>query len=410
MAETQDVDIVRIGAQGDGIAGGGGAPLYVPFTLAGERVRIEAEDGRVRLVKIVQASADRVAPICRHFGRCGGCALQHMADDAYRRWKRDQVIAAFDARGVNADVGVISALAGLRRRAVMTARNSREGVLLGYHMSGSHDLVDVAECPVLLPSIVAALPRLRQLIAPLLPRRESARIAITATLGGLDLALSGISKDLTAVARSHLARDARSLRLARVSVEEDVVFEEQAPIIRFGTADVVVPPGVFIQAVEQAEREMVALIIAAIGKAKHVADLFSGVGAFSLPVAMTSRVSAFDGDVRAIAALAASVKRTSGLKPLAAHRRDLFREPLSALELRDFDAVVFDPPRAGAEAQSRMLAKSKVKTVVAVSCNPATLARDSRILIDGGYALVSIAPIDQFKFSPHVEVVAVFRR
>lgn len=410
MAETRDVEIVRIGAQGDGVAAGEGAPRYVPFTLAGELARIEEENGRVRLVEILTPSADRIASVCRHYGRCGGCALQHMSGPAYLSWKREQVIAAFNARGIDAAVNEVAAPGGFRRRAVMSAQKSDGAVTLGYFGAQSHNLIDVAECPVLDISIVSALPGVRRLIAPLIPSKKPARVTITATLSGIDVALSGIDKELSAGVRAQIAHEATALRLTRVSVDEDIVFEALAPALMFGTAEAPIPPGVFIQAVEQAERAMVARVVDAIGKAKHVADLFSGAGAFTFPIAAKSRVAAFDGDARAVRALSAAVKRASGLKPVVSHRRDLFREPLSALELKDFDAVVFDPPRAGAESQARMLAKSKLKTVVAVSCSPATLARDARILIDGGYNLESVAPIDQFKFSPHIEAVAVFRR
>ncbi len=170
------------------------------------------------------------------------------------------------------------------------------------------------------------------------------------------------------------------------------------------------PSGIFVQAVEEAESEIARRVVEAVGKAKAVADLFCGIGAFSFPLASRARISAFDGNQAAITALSSAVRKASGLKPITARVRDLFRDPLSPLELNEHDAVVFDPPRAGAEAQAQRLAKSKVKTVVAVSCNPATLARDARHLVDGRYKIESVTPIDQFVYSAHVEVVAVFRR
>ncbi|MFN0217953.1 MAG: class I SAM-dependent RNA methyltransferase [Hyphomicrobium sp.] len=411
MSEVRDVTISRVGAQGDGVAEVNGAQLFVPFTLTGERVRVEVADGgKARSVEILEASADRIAPVCRHFGRCGGCAMQHMEAAVYRRWKRDQVVAAFRARAVDAPVAELVSPTGGRRRAVMTVRNSPAGVVIGFHEAGSHDLVDVIECPVLESSIVAAMPKLRSLIAPLLPRREAARVTVTAVDPGLDVALEGIEKALTPALRSALAQEAAAMRLARVSVGGETVYEAFPAAMTFGAAHVVVPPGVFIQAVAEAERAMAARILAALDKTKSVVELFSGVGAFTFPIAAKSRVAAFDSDARAIDALLQAARMSTGLKPITALRRDLFREPLSALELNEHDAIVLDPPRAGAEAQAHRIAKCKVKTVVAVSCNPATLARDARILIDGGYSLEDVTPIDQFRYSPHIEAVAVFRR
>jgi 23S rRNA (uracil1939-C5)-methyltransferase len=270
-------------------------------------------------------------------------------------------------------------------------------------------LVAITECPVLEPKIVSMLPQLGALLAPLVSKR-GARLTITATNSGLDVLLDGTERRLTPDVRSRLAAGASDLKLARLTVSNDVVVETLPPFLSFGAADVVLPPDVFVQAVAEAEAEMARRITAAVGKAKTVADLFCGMGAFTFPLAARARISAFDGDKDAIEALVAASKKTSGLKPVAARVRDLFREPLSPLELNEHDAVVFDPPRAGAEAQAQRLAKSKVKTVVAVSCNPATLARDARHLIDGGFKIESVTPIDQFVYSAHVEVIAVFRR
>jgi 23S rRNA (uracil1939-C5)-methyltransferase len=410
MGDLQDVVIARVGAQGDGVAETANGSVFVPHTLAGERVRCDVAGERGILKAILTASEDRVAPVCRHFGSCGGCAVQHMAPDAYRAWKRELVVAAFAARGIEADVADMLVPKGLRRRAVFTAERRPDGVALGFHAAGSHDLVNVSECPVLDGSIVSALPGLRALVAPLMAPRAELRIGVTLTASGLDVTLEGIKRKLSPDVRTRIASDAAALKLARVSVEGEPVYQAVLPVLKFGTADVAVPPGAFVQANENAEREIAALIVAELGKVKSVADLFSGVGAFTFPISVKARVSAFDSDAAAIAALVQGVKTATGIKPVNARVRDLFREPLSALELNEFEAVVFDPPRAGADAQARMLAKSKVKTVLAVSCNPATLARDARTLIDGGYRLGAVTPVDQFQYTAHVEAFAVFRR
>jgi 23S rRNA (uracil1939-C5)-methyltransferase len=333
-----------------------------------------------------------------------------LASDAYAAWKRRLVIDAFRARGLEPEIDPLQRPGGKRRRAVFTTIRTEAGIALAFHEAASHDLVAIEECPVLDPKIVSALPAVARLIAPLLSKRGEARVTIMLTKSGLDVDVEGTERKLTPEVRSALASAATTLRVARLIVGGDVVFETLQPFLTFGAVDVTLPPGVFIQAVEAVEAEIARRIFSALGKAKSVADLFCGLGAFTFPVANRARVSAFDGSSTAIAALSNAAKKTSGLKPINAIARDLFRDPLSPLDLNEHDIVVFDPPRAGAEAQSQRLARSKVKTVVAVSCNPATLARDARHLVDGGYKIESVTPMDQFVYSAHVEVVAVFRR
>jgi 23S rRNA (uracil1939-C5)-methyltransferase len=409
MPEDRELFIAHVGAQGDGVAESASAPVFVPFTLAGERVIADIDGSRGRLLRVLQPSPDRVAPVCQHFGTCGGCALQHMSSDAYRAWKHGLVVSAFASRGLNAVVENLVEPGGKRRRAAFSAERKDGGVAIGFHEAQSHDLVAIEECPVLEPKIVASLPALNALLAPLISKR-GARLTMTLTKSGLDVLLDGIERKLTPDIRSRLASGASALQVTRLTVGNDVVVETLPPFLSFGTADVVLPPGCFVQAVAEAETEMARRILAAVGKIKTVADLFCGVGAFTFPLATRSKVRAFDGDKPAIEALTAATKKATGLKPVTARVRDLFREPLSPLELNEHDAVVFDPPRAGAEAQAQRLARSKVKTVVAVSCSPATLARDARHLVDGGYKIESVTPIDQFVYSAHVEVVAIFRR
>ncbi|CAA2141909.1 class I SAM-dependent RNA methyltransferase [Hyphomicrobium sp. ghe19] len=410
MTDARELLIRRIGAQGDGVADLDGELVFVPFTLPGERIEAEVDGERARLLRVLEPSPERIAPVCKHFGKCGGCSVQHMASDAYAEWKRNLVVDAFRSRGLDPVVDDLQRTAGKRRRAVMKAVRTPAGVALGFYEASSHDLVAIEECPVLEPKIVAAFPAIESLLAPLLSKRGEARVAITLTKSGLDVEITGTERQLTPEVRSALASKASDLKLARLIVGTELVVETLHPFFTFGTADVILPPGVFVQAVEEAETEIARRVVGAVGKAKSVADLFSGLGAFTFPLAARSRVSAFDGDKVAISALTSAAKKAFGLKPITATVRDLFREPLSPLELNEHDAVVFDPPRAGAEAQSQRLTKSKVKTVVAVSCNPATLARDARHLVDGGYKIESVTPIDQFLYSAHVEVVAIFRR
>lgn len=411
MAEEMMLDIGRVGAQGDGVAEVAGAPVFVPFTLAGERVRAAVEGARGRLIEVMGVSPDRVDPLCSHFGVCGGCALQHMSRPSYGHWKREIVEAAFAARGIAANVADVVVPDGHRRRAVLTARSDERGGLhVGFHESQSHALVDLDACPVMLPEMLAFVRAGREFLSRLLKRRGEARVTVTMSGAGLDVSIAGDVREMTPELRGQLAKDATELGLARVSLEDDPLFEALPPFLNFGGVEVPLPPAVFIQAVAEAEAQMSELVLAGVGKAKRVADLFSGMGAFSFPLARRAQVLAADSDQRAIGAVAQALKHAKGIKPVTPLVRDLFREPLSPLELNEHDAVVFDPPRAGAEAQARNLARSKVSRVVAVSCNPATLARDARHLIDGGYRMGVVTPIDQFRYSPHVEAVCVFTR
>jgi 23S rRNA (uracil1939-C5)-methyltransferase len=404
--EPDELEIGALGAQGDGIAETGAGRVYVAFALPGERVEAGAR-GQPRLLS--QPSADRAPPVCRHFGVCGGCVAQHMGDRLYAEWKRDIVVAALRQRGLGAGVAPLRRIpAGTRRRAVLTARREGRRIALGYHRRKSLDLVDIEECPVLLPEVSAQLPALRA-IAAALPAPEL-RLTVLSTPAGLDVAVVAGAGRLQPAAAAEIGRIVAQHRLARVAVDGEMVIERAAPLLNVAGCAVAVPPGSFVQAVEEAERVMAGLVVGAVGTAKRVADLFCGVGAFTFDLARRARVLALDRDQAAIAALAAGARRAQGLRPIEARVRDLFRAPLSAKELEGFDAAIFDPPRAGAKSQAQQLACSQVPTIVAVSCDPGTLARDARLLVDGGYAIESVTPIDQFLFSAHVETVAVFRR
>jgi 23S rRNA (uracil1939-C5)-methyltransferase len=411
MGDTQAIDIARLGAQGDGIAETPSGPVYVPYALPGEQVLVEQRGERARLVNVLMAAPERVAPQCRHFMHCGGCALQHLERTAYLAFKREQVAAAFGARGIEAPVAhVVSVGLGARRRVTLAARRTGRGVMLGFYEAKGQDIVDLHECPVTASAIVRALPALKRLVEPLATRRLPVRLTVTLASNGLDVAIEDFPGELGPDARERLAREAAAAKLARVTIAGDTLYQSTIPAVRFGTANVVLPPRAFLQAAPAAEAEMVRLVIGAVDGAKRIADLFCGLGTFTFPLAGRANVLAVDGDRQAISALENAAKRTPGLKPIETKVRDLFREPLSVKELERFDAVVFDPPRAGAAQQAAVLAASRVATIVAVSCNPATLARDARILIDGGCQLERVTPIDQFLFSPHIEAVAVFGR
>ncbi|MEQ8824628.1 MAG: class I SAM-dependent RNA methyltransferase [Filomicrobium sp.] len=406
------VTIDKLGAQGDGIARIGDQDVFVPFALPGEEVEVALEDERAQLMDVVAPSPQRIQPVCEHFGVCGGCSLQHLNRDDYRAWKRSLVSSAFAARGIAVDLSpTVEVGLGGRRRVVLTARRQGRDIELGFLQAGRHVLVDLAECPVAAPDILRVLPGLRQLLVPLVSSGEDVRVTILRAENGLDVNVVGGAEKLSPRVSAELSQRSAELGLLRLSLDDDPIYQAGLPIIKCGPAEVAPPPGVFLQASAEAESEMAKLIVSAFGKrAKRVADLFCGVGAFSFPLASRAKVLAIDSEARAIDALEEADRRTQGVKGIETRVRDLFQEPLSRKELEPFDLVVFDPPRAGAKAQAASLAKSKVPIVVAVSCNLATAARDLRTLIDGGYRLVQVTPIDQFLFSPHVEVVCVLKR
>jgi 23S rRNA (uracil1939-C5)-methyltransferase len=410
MTDPVEVEIERLGAQGDGVAGSADEPRYVPFALPGERWRLGAAGSSAAVA--LTTSPERAAPICRHFGTCGGCVAQHMSDRLYAGWKHGLVAEAFRHRAVPADVRPLVRVAiRSRRRAFLGVERRGREVAIGFREEGRHTLVDMEECPVLDPSIVTALPSLREMARIAMPPDTPGRLIVTRLDAGLDVAFDNGLKLLSPETRCKLAAFAERAGLVRLSVAGDMVVQRGAPELTLGGVAVEPPPAIFLQAVPEAERALIDLVLAGLPKrAKRVADLFSGLGTFALPLARRVQVTAYDSDKRAIAALGAATRKATGLKPVTATVRDLFREPLSARELDQFDAVVLDPPRAGAAAQSERLAKSKVPVVIAVSCAPATLARDARTLIEGGYAMGPVTPIDQFLFTPHVEAVAVFSR
>jgi 23S rRNA (uracil1939-C5)-methyltransferase len=404
-----EVDITRLGAQGDGVAETPEGTVYLPFTLPGERVLADMTASRGAPVEILRAAPDRVPPVCIHFGACGGCALQHLGWQPYLEWKRERVVEALAAQRIDAEVAPVRAFAvSSRRRAAFTAVKVGRDLAFGFRRALSHDIIDISQCPILTPGLQAALPALRMLCAALISQGE-ARILVTACDNGLDMLIEpeGRQQPVMTPAVAALAREAGIVRLAWRS---DVLFSIAPARVMLAGVPVELPPGAFLQAVPEAEAVMAALIGEAVGKAKTIADLFAGLGTFTLALARRAKVTAVETDTAMLAALAAAVRQASGLKPVTTLRRDLFREPLSPAELNGFDAVVFDPPRAGAIAQTQALAKSKVRRVVAVSCNPASFARDARALIDGGYRIGRVTLIDQFVFSPHVELVASFVR
>ena len=411
---AEQIAIARIGHRGDGIADTPAGPIYVPYTLPGETVEVEPWPGhpdRRHLIRVDVASAERIVPVCPHFGICGGCALQHWSAARYRDWKRALVVEALAQAGLDAPVAaLIDAHGEGRRRAVFHARRGTHDVLeVGFAALRAHHLVAIDRCPVLAPALAGSIEAAWAIAETLEREKKPLDIQVTATDAGLDVDVRG-SGPLTAARGGELARIAERHRLARLTRHGELVSQRAAPAVTIGRARVLLPPGAFLQATAAGEAALAALVVAHCEGAGRIADLFAGVGPFALRLAEHGRITAADNDSEAVAALKRAAAATQGLKPVETQLRDLYRRPFVPVELKGFDAVVFDPPRQGAQAQARELAASAVPRVVAVSCNPATFARDARILVDGGYRLVAVTPVDQFLYSAHVELVARFER
>ena len=404
----EEVSIVALDAHGNGVAADG---TIVPLALPGERALIKLKGRRAELMETRDAAPERAEPICRWFGACGGCAAQHMSASLYRTWKRGLVTQALEREGVAAQVGeLVDAHGSGRRRATFHARFPHgEPDEVGFMRARSHNIIAIDACPLFSPGMAQAIPAARALSADLRGLMKPLDIGVTATLAGLDADLRG-SGPLARAEAQKLARTADRLDLARVSNHGEVVIERRTPRVAFGEALVTLPPGGFLQATEAGESWLAEFAGQALVGVKKVADLFCGAGAFALRLARAHEVFAADSDPAAIAALNRAAATTSGLHKLTAETRDLFRRPLRADELGAFDAALIDPPRAGALDQARAIAASALPLVVSVSCNAATFARDARVLIDSGFRIESVTPLDQFRFSPHVEIAAVFRR
>ncbi|MCR9123633.1 MAG: class I SAM-dependent RNA methyltransferase [Phyllobacteriaceae bacterium] len=414
MVETMTIS--AMGALGDGLADHRGETIYVPGALPGETVRATIGDGRANDVEIVTPSSERVSPPCPHFSECGGCAVQHWADAPYRAWKRQLVVDALRRQGIEACVAeLVPGVPATRRRATFSVLRRPDGVRLGFQQAGSHAIVESVECRVVDPILVKARGALKALAKAVLPimkvAAKPASMTVTVTRTGLDVALAG-DFALTEPARQAAIGIALRANLARLTVRDEVLAETRKPTVSFGGIAVALPSGGFIQATAKAESAMRDLVAGHMQGAKSVADLFSGCGTFALPLARFARVHAVEGDRASLAALDAGWRAATGekLRRVTTERRDLFMRPVTSKELDAFDGLVFDPPRAGAEAQAHQIAASRVGKIAAVSCNPVTLARDLAILTAAGYRIVSVTPIDQFLWSPHVEVVALLER
>ena len=395
--------IERLGLQGDGIADG---PLYAARTLPGEVVEGDLSGDRLENVKIVKPSSDRVAAPCKHYKGCGGCALQHASDAFVAHWKQDIVRSALAAHGVDAPIRHMHTSAPQsRRRATFTGRRTKSGASVGFHAPASALIREVPECRLVRPTLLDAVPALTEIVAKTGSRKGEMRLTVTDTINGIDLAITGgkpMDREINAILTG--------FDFARISWDGEPVITKRKPQISLGTSQVTPPPGAFLQATEEGQWSLLASVEEAIGDSGPIVDLFAGCGTFALPLAKVAAVHAVEGEQEMLAALDESWRHSLGLRDITTETRDLFRRPLLPDELDRFDAAVIDPPRAGAEAQIVEICASKISRIASVSCNPVTFARDAALLTKSGYKLVWLDIVDQFRWSTHVELVALFER
>ncbi|MEE2997239.1 MAG: class I SAM-dependent RNA methyltransferase [Pseudomonadota bacterium] len=409
-----DVRIDRIGALGDGIAETENGPVYVPDALPGERVRIDKfiprGDG-VRAVtrEILLSSQDRVTPLCRHFGTCGGCVAQHMETRLYTEWKRDLVGTTLRRAGLDAVVRAPFIFpVGSRRRVRLAFREVQGRFILGFRKMLSDHIVDIDDCTVATSALVAFLPALKEFLYLFGKRGE---VSVTETYTGLDVVVF-VKKEPDLNLRMDAPKICKILGISRLSwagsdKQPEPILVAAEPAVRFGDSSVKIPPASFLQPTVAGEIKLRELVLAATERSNAVADLYAGCGSFSLPLAAAGKsVHA----VEAVASQTAAIRKSGGHRGITTETRDLARQPLRVTELERFDAVVMDPPRAGAGPQIAQIAASSVPLIVYVSCNPATFARDARVLADEGFEMGAVQPVDQFLWSHHVELSAVFRR
>jgi 23S rRNA (uracil1939-C5)-methyltransferase len=401
------VTIDRLGHLGHGIAAHpGSGPIYVPGTLPDEVVEGELQGDRLIDPKIITPSVNRVKPPCRHARTCGGCQLQHASDSFVAAWKQEVVQNALAGQGLTAAfLSLVTSPVRSRRRATLSARRTKGGVLIGFHTRASDSIAEIPDCQLLDPRILAAFPGLQALVAAGGSRTTELSLHVTLTRGGPDVVVTG-GKPLDAALRMDLARLVETHGFSRLTWDGETVALRDRPALTIGQATVVPPAGAFLQATAEGEAALLSAVKRALGPQKRIVDLFSGVGTFALPLAEAMEVHAVEGDAAMTKALDLAARTTPNLHRITVETRDLFRRPLEPDELRSFSGAVIDPPRAGAEAQTDRLAASEIPVIAAVSCNPVTFARDARALAARGYCLDWVQVIDQFRWSTHVELVA----
>lgn len=402
--------IDHLGWHGDGVAIVDDQEIFVPFTLPDETVSGHIENGTCQNARILAPVTDRVKPICRHFKTCGGCNMQHCSDGYLADWKAQQVKNTLNLNHIETEFRPIHVSpARSRRRAVFEARRTKKSVEIGFHQRKSDLLVGVTECPLIDDKILVAFDAFKELVKIGCSRKSSIRIHVTTSQNGLDVDIEN-AKDITAEQIAIVAKISVDHKFARLSWNGETIALILPPAQQFGGTYVTPPPGAFLQATIKGENVLVAAATETLRDCKHVLDLFCGCGTFTLPLAKTADVHAVEAIEKMLEALHNGWRQANGLRQVTTAIRDLFYSPLLLDELKPYDGILIDPPRAGADQQVKILAKSNIPNISYISCNPATFARDAKTLIEGGYTLDWVQPVDQFRWSPHVELASQFTK
>jgi 23S rRNA (uracil1939-C5)-methyltransferase len=414
LAEERELALEAVGARGDAVAAGPAGPVYAAYGLAGETVRARVAADRAEILAVLSPSPERQTPACLHFGRCGGCQLQHWAEAPYLDWKRAQVVEALAKRNLGPPVEpTIAAWGAGRRRAAFHASRQGGRVRVGFVERGGGKLVAIEQCPALAPALEAVALKLAPLAEAVTPPRADVTLQCLLTDAGVDVAVKGAGRALAEdrSAREVLTALADALDLARLTIDGEPIVTRRKPLLRMGRAMAAPPPGAFVQPTALGEETLARLALEALTGAERVIDLFSGMGTFALRLAQQAEVTAAEADGEMLAALKAAADGAGGaLKQVSILRRDLLRTPLSSLEMKKFDAALMDPPRSGARLQAEQVARAPIRKMAYVSCDPATFARDVKVLVEHGFALTRVTPVDQFRWSPHVEIVGALER
>jgi 23S rRNA (uracil1939-C5)-methyltransferase len=402
--------IKQLSIQGDGIADGPEGPVYIPFTLPGEVVEGEVSGNRIPKPRIIEPSDNRVKAPCPHFKSCGGCSMQHASDSLLADWKTDVVRNALAAHDLESEFRpIITSPAQSRRRATFAAQRTKKGVLIGFHGRASDTVIAIPSCKLLHPDIMATLPAMEALTKIGASRKAGISISVTQSASGPDVSVED-AKEADGPMMVELGALVEQFKLARLSWNDEVVAIRSVPVQTFDGVSVSPPVGAFLQATEAGQISLTNTVIEAVGNASTIVDLFAGCGTFSLPLAKQATVLAVEGDAPLLDALDAAWRLGEGLKTITTHKRDLFRNPMLAEDLKKVDAIVIDPPRAGAKAQCEALSEATVSRIAFVSCNPVTFARDAKILVNAGYTIDWVQVVDQFRWSSHVELVALLTK
>ena len=400
----------RLGQLGDGIIDTPNGEIFAPFTLPGEHIEGNVENGRVNSPKIIKPVSDRIKPACKHFKSCGGCSLQHASDTVISDWKIRKTQDALSQVNLHPEFRpIINSKAGSRRRATFAAKRTKKGALVGFHGRASDVIIKISECPISDPILLSGMPAFSQFAILGSSRKAVLRISATVSGNSLDVKIDN-GKKLSATEISKFAQICNQFKILRLMWNDDVIAQSNPPSQKMGLADVIPPSGAFLQATKSGEAALIKIVLEIIGPSKRVVDLFAGCGTFALPISSKATVHALEGDANMIAALDSGWRAAGGLHDIKSETRDLFRRPLMPDEFKKIDAIVIDPPRAGAVSQVVEIAKANVGRIAFVSCNPATFARDASILCNNGYNLDWVQVIDQFLWNPHIELVAQFTK